>query len=285
MLVSDSVQRPMTANLRRAAVLLVVVCSAFAARAQAGSSGEDLNYRRLQQSAEAIGEDQLPRAEALLDSVLASSPRDADALNLLGVVRARQRRAGEAESLFRRALAARPAHVGAHVNLKLAALYEGGREYEPALEHLRLVPPEDAGADYFPLLLKALLGLRRLEEARRLAAEFKGSGAGDAEASADFALLLAGGGLADEALDLLEAARARAPESFPVLYALGVVTAAANRYKQAEEYLTAALRARPDDVKALRALARVARSTGDREKALAQLVRARRAAPADPGVL
>src|SRR5919202_2161718 len=317
MLVSDSVQRPMTANLRRAAVLLVVVCSAFAARAQAGSSGEDLNYRRLQQSAEAIGEDQLARAEALLDSVLASSPRDADALNLLGVVRARQRRAGEAESLFRRALAARPAHVGAHVNLgelylttgrprqalqillaahklaparpdvnlKLAALYEGGREYEPALEHLRLVPPEDAGADYFPLLLKALLGLRRLEEARRLAAEFKGSGAGDAEASADFALLLAGGGLADEALDLLEAARARAPESFPVLYALGVTSAAANRYKQAEEYLTAALRARPDDVKALRALARVARSTGDREKALAQLVRARRAAPADPGVL
>ena len=307
----------MTANLRRAAVLLFIVCSAFAARAQAGSAGEELSYRRLQQAAEAIGEGQLPRAEALLDSVLASSPRDADALNLLGVVRARQRRAADAESLFRRALAAQPAHVGAHVNLgelylttgrpeqalqillaahklaperpdvnlKLAALYEGGREYETALEHLKLVPPADAGADYFPLLLKALLGLRRLEEARRLAAEFKGSGAGDAEGAADFALLLAGGGLSDEALELLEAARARSPESFPVLYALGVVNAAAKRYAKAEEYLTAALRAKPDDVATLRALASVARATGDLEKALAHLIRARRVAPDSPAVL
>ena len=43
------------------------------------------------------------RTEGLLNAVLATSPNDVDALNLLGVVRAKQNRIADAERLFRRA--------------------------------------------------------------------------------------------------------------------------------------------------------------------------------------
>ena len=305
------------ALLRYALVFLVLLSPALASGAQTGGGGGEINLRRLEQAAAAISAGELPRAEALLSSVLAELPRDADALNLLGVVRAQRQRRADAERLFRRALVAQPTHVGAHINLgelflttgrpgpaletllaahrlapdraeinlKLAALRSGRGEHERALVHLRLVPPAAAGGDYFLLLLKSLLALNRPDEARRLAREFGESGAPDAAARAEFAMLLSRGGLNDEALGLLEAARAREPASFPVLYALGFIHAAAGRHEQAEEYLAGALRAKPDDLATLRALARVARATGNLEKSLAHLVRARRVAPGAAGVL
>jgi len=91
-----------------------------------------------------------------------------------------------------------------------------------------------------------------------------------------FALLLAAGGLNNEAVDLLEAARQQIPNSFPVLYALGVISVSAKRYEKAEEYFTAALSVKPEDVDTLRALAKAARASGNLEKALAHLVEARR---------
>src|SRR6185369_6908663 len=91
-------------------VILVVVAGA---QAQTG----DANLVRLNEAAQAISEGQLPRAERLLNSVLTALPNDADALNLLGVVRAKQNRKTEAERLFRRALASSPIHLGAHINL------------------------------------------------------------------------------------------------------------------------------------------------------------------------
>ncbi len=158
-------------KLRRVTVLLVILCPVFFVRAQTNDNA-DVNLRRLQQAVGAIRDGQLPQAEALLTSVLKTLPRDADALNLLGVVRAQQHRAAEAETLFKRALAVAPAHVGAHVNLgelylasnrpqaalqillaahklaperadvnlNLATLYESRREHQRALDYLRLVP-------------------------------------------------------------------------------------------------------------------------------------------------
>src|SRR5215207_10295450 len=299
-------------GLRHALVLLLLLSSASAPRAQ--TRGERLNLRRLEQAAAALVAGELQRAEALLGAVLAAAPRDADALNLLGVVRARQQRGAEAERLFRRALDADPSHLGAHVNLgelllvsgrvgeahdvllaahrlapdrpdvntKLASLYGGRGEHERALEHLRRVPRAAAGADYFPLLLKSLLATGRRDEALGLAREFAEYPAADARARGEFAVALARGGLVDEALGLLEAAREREPRSFPLLFALGYISAATGRHARAEAYLTEALTANPDDVETLRALASVARSRGNFEKALAHLVHARRLTPESP---
>ena len=156
-------------------------------------TGGDVNLERLAEAVEAINEDQLPHAEQLLNSVLAALPNDADALNLFGVVRAKQERTAEAERLFRRALASSPSHVGAHINLgellittnrsaealpilirahklaparseinlKLGMLYADQRNYQQAQEYLGLVPREAFTDDYFLATLRSLIGLKR----------------------------------------------------------------------------------------------------------------------------
>jgi tetratricopeptide (TPR) repeat protein len=302
-------------RLRHALVLLVLLTPASPSLAQ--TRGDQLNLRRLEQAAAALGAGELQRAESLLNAALAVAPRDPDALNLFGVLRARQQRGAEAEGLFRRALNAEPTHLGAHVNLgellittgrenealqtllaahrlapdrpdvnvKLASLYGGRGEHERAIEHLRRVQPSAAGVEYFPLLLKSLLALKRQEEARSLARAFADYPAADARARAEFAVQLARGGLVEEALGLLEAARAREPRSFQLLFTLGFISAATGRQEKAEAYLTDALAAKPDDVETLRVLASVARTRGDFEKSLAHLIRARRVAPESPRVL
>ena len=104
--------------------LAVAVLLFFVATGAHAQSSNDINLNRLAEAVNAISENQLPHAEELLNSVLASSRDDPDALNLLGVVRARQDRVADAERLFRRALASSPAHIGAHINLAELLLTE-----------------------------------------------------------------------------------------------------------------------------------------------------------------
>ena len=298
------------------AVALLVLLVAVPSTAQTPNS-PDTNLSPLAEAAKAISQGDLRAAESLLNSLLAESPRDADALNLLGVVRAQEKNPVEAERLFRAARASAPTHVGvqinlgkllltmnrtpealqifqsAHqlapertdINLHLATLLANSRDYQRALQYLRLIPRSDATDDYFQLLLRSLIGLNRLEEARQLASEFSDFRTSKPETQAEFALLLAKGGLSDEALVLLETARRQTPGSFPVLYVLGIINASRKRYDKAEEYLSEALKTRPDDVTTLRALANIARATGKLEKSLAHLVQARRVAPNAPEVL
>jgi tetratricopeptide (TPR) repeat protein len=298
-------------------LLLLLSCSTVAAQPQKNTDREAVKLRRLEQTVALIREGRLTQAEGLINSVLSGAPRDPDALNLLGVVRAQQQRTSDAEQLFRRAIVAAPTHFGAHrnlaelylttgrpqqalpillaahklapdrpdINLNLATVYESQRDYGRAWEHLQLIPRDAVDAEYFLLSLKSLLGLKRLDEARRLALEVKDSSVLDEEGRARFAILLAEGGLVDDALNSLDSTRTRTPESIPVLYALGIINASAKRYEKADEYLSAVLRLRPDDVAALIAVAAVARATGNLEKSLASLIRARRLAPESPKVL
>jgi Flp pilus assembly protein TadD len=305
--------QPLLAFLRAAILLYFSLCTAVATHAQT----KDSDAVNLQRAATAISEGKLPQAEAILNSILVTSPRDPDALNLLGVVRAQQRQTADAENLFRRALAVSPGHVGAHinlgelyfttgrlpqalqiltaayrlapersdVNLHLAGVYESQGDHRAALEHLQLVPQAQANAEYFQLLLKVLLNLNRLDEARSLAGQFKESNIGDPEGTAQFAMTLASAGLADEAIEILASALKQHTDSFSLLYTLGVVQGERKQYEPAERYLTEALRLKPTDVPTLRALARLARAQGELEKALSYLVQARRVSPESPAVL
>ncbi|HEX8853740.1 MAG TPA: hypothetical protein VF754_09650, partial [Pyrinomonadaceae bacterium] len=60
-------------------LLLIVLCSSHVLGAQK-KGGDEVNLRRLGQAIEAIVGGNLAQAETLLNAVLASSPRDADAL-------------------------------------------------------------------------------------------------------------------------------------------------------------------------------------------------------------
>ncbi|HEV8426684.1 MAG TPA: tetratricopeptide repeat protein [Pyrinomonadaceae bacterium] len=152
------------------------------------------------------------------------------------------------------------------IELKIATLYAEQGNYRQALEYLNLLPAEAFTDDYFLLMLRSQAGLKP-------------------ETQAEFAMLLAKAGFNDNALEILEDAQRKTPASFPILYGLGVVKAALKDQEKANEYLTAALAIKPDDVPTLRALARIARTTGNPEKALSHLVEARRIAPKSPVVL
>jgi tetratricopeptide (TPR) repeat protein len=312
---SNLVARSRRTNFRKAGVLFVLLVTIPLIHAQTGN--RDVNLSSLAEAVKAISQGNLTKAESLLKSVLASAPKDADALNLLGVVRAQQQETAEAERLFRRAIAASATHIGAHVNLaellqtmnrtsdavpvleaahrlapehpeinlNLAKVHADSGQHQRALEHLKLLSRSAVAADYFIIKLQSLLSLNRLEEARDVARELSESGSGNPEVLAEFAMLLAKGGFPAEALDLLANSLRQTPGSFPALYALGIINAALKRYDKAEESLTEALRAKPEDVSTLRALANVARATGKVEKSLAHLLQARRLAPDAPAVL
>jgi tetratricopeptide (TPR) repeat protein len=307
----------MAAHPAASIFIIVIILTLLSPTVRAQNERLDSSMDQLQQAVTAISAGQLSAAEAILTAMLSKSPRDPDALNLLGVVRAQQKRTTEAENLFRRTLTVSPGHVGAHVNLgelylttghtdqafqilsvayrlapdrpdvnfRLAAIYESRGDHENALTHLRRIGTSATNNDYFPLLLKVLLSLKRLPEARALVHEIEKSRDVDPEAQAQCAMLLAASGLRDAALVLLEVARNRAPNSFSAFYASGVVSAEAKQFKQAEDYLTEALRLSPDDVPTLRALARIARAQGELEKSLSHLLHARRLAPQDAGIL
>jgi tetratricopeptide (TPR) repeat protein len=300
--------------LKNAAIVLLLAISPIVS---AQTTNADINLSRLAEAVRAIDENQLPHAEETLNAVLATAPGDADALNLLGVVRAKQNRPADAERLFRRALSSLPSHVSAHINLaelllsnnkaaealpvllrahklapqraeinlNLANIFAEKNDYEQAYQYLRLMPRGAFTDNYFILMLRSLTALKRIEDVKALASDFRQSNSAAPETQAEFALLLARSGFNEEALNILQGAHQNAPASFPLLYGLGVVTAALKQYDKAEEHLTAALAIKRDDVATLRALARVARANGNLEKALSHLVAARRVAPNSAAVL
>ncbi len=261
--------------------IIAAVVSLFAAGAivQAQTTAGDINLERLAEAVNAISENRLPRAEELLNSVLAALPNDADALNLLGVVRAKQDRSAEAERLFKRALARSPSHLGAHINLG-ELLLTSNRPAEAMTILLRAHKLAPSRPEINLNLARLYAAKANYQEAYRFV-RLVPREALDDESKAELALLLSKGGLNEEAVNVLTGSR----QTFPVLYALGVVKAAQKQFAQAEAHLDAALAIKPDDVATLRALARVARLSGNLEKALAHLVQARRLAPNSPAVL
>ncbi|HEX8492089.1 MAG TPA: tetratricopeptide repeat protein [Pyrinomonadaceae bacterium] len=293
--------------------LSLVMASAGTVRAQNNPTVE-----RLQRAAEMIRKGQLSSAEAELDAVLRQGPREANALNLLGVVRAQQHRASEAETLFLRAIETNKALLGAYLNVgqlyldlgkperalwafteavklapdnagihfNLASLYQEKKEYALALEHLSKIPAARTNADQLFLLVKSHLGLGHVDDARALSAPLKDSRrAAPPDMAAAFAAVFAEHKLFDDAIEILETARRASNPSFALLYNLGASYYQKGEPERAEESYLAALSLKPDDVTTLRALASVARAGGNLEKSLSYLVRARKVAPDSPAVL
>ncbi len=301
----------------RAVRLSVLLCLMLFPHGSDSKAQNDPTFDRLQHAAEMIRNGQLPGAEAELIVVLKQSPREANALNLLGVVRAQQRRSTEAEQLFLRAIAANKSLVGAYlnigqlylalakpdralwafaeagrlqpenptINLNLASLYEQKKEYPRSLEYLNKIPAAEVDSDTLFLLIKSHLALNHIQEAKALAASLEESGKVPPDMAAALGVLLDQHGLFDEAIELLEAARSQTPDSFSVLYNLGVSYFQKGAWQRADDCYAAALALKPDDVPTLRALARVAREQGEAEKSLSFLVRARKLAPDSPALL
>src|SRR5262249_41615882 len=119
--------------------------------------------RRLERSADLIRLNKIAEAERELAGILKVAPNDADALNLLGTIRAQQGRLKEAESLFRQALRANGSLISAHMNL--AYLYALQRAPENTISEFREVlrlDPANVEASY--KLARLLLSEGRVDD-------------------------------------------------------------------------------------------------------------------------
>ncbi len=275
------------------------------------------NFDRLEKAANLIRQGQLASAASELELVLRKSPLDANALNLLGVVRAQQHRLVEAEKLFLSALRQSPKLAGAYINLgrlyldqkqvdravwayseaeklapenaeiqyQLASLYDERRDCARALSHLKRIPQPVWRTEELYIATKCYLDLGQKSDALAIITSLNNAGRLTGEEAAGFASALLKKDLSDDAISILESTLRKYPTSFALLYQLGASYAAKKQWLKAEQFYAAALEVNGQSVPTLRELARVARALGELEKALSYLVRARKLSPDDRNVL
>lgn len=187
--------------------------------------------------------------------------------------------AAEAEASLRQALALQPAHAVAALNLANLLLRQGRAEETLAL----LQPALDAAPENAPLLLRradALQALRQDEEAlvlyRRLAPR-----PGGAEAANKAAALLFERGQPAEALVLLDAALARAPEHPRLHNNRGTALRQLKRPAEAAEAYRRSAALAPRRPEAWRNLGLLTAEQGETEAARAAFAEVLRLAPQD----
>jgi tetratricopeptide (TPR) repeat protein len=256
----------------------------------------------------------LQGTEKILWSVLASEPDNEEALTLLGIIRGRQQRFLESETLFRRLLQLNPKSIVACTNLanalraqdkfdqaieqykqaqilapgdsglklKLASLYVERGLFTEALSTLGAIPPERFPPAAIPVKAASLVALGRKSEAAALIPRTKDSPV----AAMDVAEVFLKGNLPNEALrvlDLATPALKRAPARFYYLKGLarqatGQATAALTNFRQA-------LAIDPKSIDTLLAMADIYAVKNQHADAMAVLRRARVLAPDDVPVL
>jgi tetratricopeptide (TPR) repeat protein len=182
----------------------------------------------LKRVSELIAAHRLQETEPILDRLLQQDKNDAEAMNLLGVVRAQQGQQKDAEMLFRNALDIKPTLASAHANLGLLYFQEGKPEqsidqYEAALK-----------AD--PSLQEARTGMVGVAEQQALAARKEGD--------------------LEKSLGILIRARKALPEQPRLLYDFGVLAIQMKLYEDGSQALEQSLKLEPDQPDTIYALAR-----------------------------
>ncbi|HEU4930742.1 MAG TPA: tetratricopeptide repeat protein [Pyrinomonadaceae bacterium] len=235
---------------------------------------------RLESVATLIRDDRLAEAERQLDSILKSNANQPDALNLLGAVRAKQKRFDEAEKLFSRAINANAALVSARMNLVQLYLIQSKPQIaiSELNQVLRLQPDH---TEAFNRLSRLLLSEKRFDEFISLMEQSKTTHAisfslllslGDAylekkdavKAAAAFRLALEQQsddadallglaqaaqlkGDASSASSYLDRAKGSVFKSADTLHRFALVSWEAGRFEQANAALTEAVKLKPDD--------------------------------------
>jgi tetratricopeptide (TPR) repeat protein len=216
-------------RIRRAIVIVLGIAALLAsAEARSAQNAATDESGLLQDAARSMVAGNLQQAEADLQSVLHSNPREYRALNLLGMIRAQQQRNAEAEKIFQSVIQQQPDFAGAHVNLGLLYL-QMSRSDDAITQFQEALRLEPGRAD----ALGALLNTLRVE-AR--------------EAVHD--------GNLEKALALLIQARKAAPQNPDVLYDFGIVALRMSLFPDAVGAFRAALATRPDDANSLYGLGR-----------------------------
>jgi superkiller protein 3 len=211
---------PTVAGFRFVLVALIVGVSSGFVAAQVDPTTE-----HLQRAAELIRNGDLGPAEAQLNLVFKREPREPNALNLLGVIRAQQHRPREAENLFLDAIEANKSLFGAYLNI--GQLYLDQKEPDRALWALTEAEKLEAtrGTERSFQLLFNLGAAWYQKGERRRAEEFFLSALetepDDVPTLRALANIARANGDLEKALSYLVRARKIAPDSAAVLYDFG----------------------------------------------------------------
>jgi tetratricopeptide (TPR) repeat protein len=283
----------------------------------AASRAADEDSQKVAAAAKLIQTGKLDEAEERLWEVLSRHPENAEALNLLGIIRLQQKRFAEAETLLRRAIslapnllpaymnlarvfhaqaetdkevaalldAARVSPSDAEVNCGLAAAYLKENNFHLALEALERISGARRPDAALPLLAASYLGLGRVADARALAPLIAARAAKDPALRVEFAEVLLDFNLTDDALAILEIAQKQQRPTAELLFALGRARERKGELALAQKDFRRAVELDPNSANALQALAGTLAAQAQWEKSLELLSRARTASPNSPDVL
>jgi tetratricopeptide (TPR) repeat protein len=186
----------------------------------------DFTTDHLQRAAELIRKGELRQAEAQLNLVFKREPREANALNLLGVIRAQQQRPREAEKLFLSAIEVNKSLLGAYLNV--GQLYLDLKKPDRALwaftEAEKLHAARPGNEPSFQLLFNLGATWQQKGERRRAEEFFLAALAidpNDVPTLRALANIARADGELEKALSYLVRARKIAPDSAEVLYDFG----------------------------------------------------------------
>ena len=203
-----------------------------------------------------IADNRLAEAETVLNALLKQEPKNAAALNDLGMIRAKQQQPFAAQELFTQALAADPRFLPAQVNLGEAQMAQ--RLYDDAMKSFEAALAMDgdnaaAQAGEVQAAIASALASRRagdmdgalvsLVRARKFVPR-------DPELLLDFGVQAEGMKLYKDADAALTEAHGLDPANEKIVYALARVELDEQKMPEAEANLRAYLKAQPDDASA-----------------------------------
>jgi tetratricopeptide (TPR) repeat protein len=258
------------------------------------------------EAVDALQKGDFTTAETKLRAELKTHPQNADALGVLGVVLDQQKKYSEADAVYRRAVALAPRspallnNYGNHLvasgkldeardvfarvlavnpsqpnaTFQMARLALARKAPSEALRYLDRLPPGNPDAEM--ARMQALYELHRDAEADKI---LDGLNMTDPRAQFSAGVALAAAGQYAKAEEFLSRALTAAPDNFDLLYNLGLAASHAGHNERARDILQSALRQQPENVDVLYDLAAVNANIGQREAALELLAKASRLAP------
>jgi len=263
-----------------------------------------------------IRSNHLDEAEQKLWGTLQAHPSAGWAFDLLGSIRLRQKRNGEAQALFQHAYdlnqrdvaalrglgdAARgtgavsdaigwytkvlliaPGDVAARKSLSI--LQERSGSYQESVTTINGIPPASRTPDLLPVLASDYLSLHQDEKVQPLIAQLLRLGNAQLKVKLDFAAVLIRNGYLNDADKLLQVVRPAHPNA-EYLHILARVREAQQRIPEASDLLQQALRLEPKSYELLFDCARFAAQHERWTEAVALLSRANAVSPDRPEVL
>jgi len=245
-----------------------------------------------------IDRGQVDAAEKQLWEIVVREPENTPAINLLGVIRTRQRRFAEAESLFKRVLTIAPDFVGAYRNLgelyalqgrsadakaaylkvhqldprdaktslALGIIYEETGEFDRSIEVINSIPPSLRPSAALPVMASDYFALKQPDKVAALAPLVRHGAASDPSLIPRFARVLAENGFADDAEELLKTATPHQKLTPEYLLVLARVQERQGNLPLAERTLAQVAKLNPDSFDAWFQSARLASQSKDYKK-------------------